>query len=92
MACEIEKRAWDTAKLARETAQANLAVAQQTYNVALATEMIAKQTYEICMSMPHAMAKENLRGLTWEQWRDKLIDCGLEYAKEMEAMNKMKPK
>ena len=90
MACEIEKRAWDTAKLARESAQAALAVAQQTYNVALATEMIAKQTYEICMSMPRAAAKE--KGMTWEKWRGDLIECGELYAREIERMIAQKPK
>ena len=91
MACEEQKKAWDDAVIARQTAQANLAVAQQTYNVALATEMIAKQTYEICISMPRAMESKN-DGLDWSEWRDLLIKCGTKYATEMEKIVARQPK
>ena len=96
MACEIEKAALDNAIIADNNASAELAAAQQTKMVTEATRMIAQMQYDLCRSRTGQQAAKRASKKSplesWIEWRDKLIECGLEYAKEMEAMNKMKPK
>jgi len=96
MACEIEKAALDNAIVADNNASAALATAQQTKMVTEATRMIAQMQYDLCRSRTgQQAAKRSSKKSTleeWIEWRDELIQCGMDYAKEMEALSKKKPK